>query len=438
MLSSTSLLETLARWNPWGSARLEPGLPRAVTGRIEPHLHGREIVALIGPRRAGKTTVMFQFMDALARAGVERKACLHLNLEEPALAPELNLALLDRVYSLYRAEVFPMGRAYVFLDEVQRLPGWERWVRARNETEDLKIFVTGSSAALMSRELGTLLTGRHLTFRVLPLDFREFLSFRAIELPAEPALAGNPPAIQNAALEYLLWGGFPEVVLAADERRKEALLKQYFEDVLFKDVAIRHEIRDLSTLRSVAVHLSTQTASLVSLQRIASVFGVSLDLARGYCAYLEEAFLLRFLPYYSLKAAERQRRPRKVHAIDTGLRNAVSLGSSPDRGRLAETAVANALAREAEDGLYYWQDRGEVDLVVARGNAPTTLVQVVYEGLELPEVRRRELEALAEGRARFPEANALLVVARGTAVEDEANTAGIRVLPLWRFLLGER
>jgi hypothetical protein len=202
MPPAAPLLDTLARWNPWGSGRLAPGLARAVTARILPFLDTPEILTLIGPRRAGKTTVLFQLMAALVRSGVDRRALLHLNLEEPALAPELGLPLLDRLYDLYRAEVHPAGKAYLFLDEVQRLPGWERWVRARRETEDVKIVVTGSSAALMSRELATLLTGRHVTFRVLPLDFREFVSFRGLELPAEPRLAGSPPAVQNAlALE---------------------------------------------------------------------------------------------------------------------------------------------------------------------------------------------------------------------------------------------
>jgi predicted AAA+ superfamily ATPase len=438
MPTATPLLDVLARWNLWGSARLDPGLPRAVTDRLQPFVDTAEVVALIGPRRAGKSTVLFQLMAARLAAGVEPQGILHLNLEEPALAPELGLPLLDRLYDLYRAEVFPRGRAYLFLDEVQRLAGWERWVRARAETEDVKIFVTGSSAALMSRELATLLTGRHLTFKVLPLDFREFLAFRGIEPPAEPRLAGSPPVLRHALLDYLRWGGFPEVVLAADERRKEALLKQYFEDVLFKDLALRHQIRDLPTLRSLAVHLLSQTASLVSLQRVASIFGVSLDLARAYCSFLEEAFLVTFLPFYSLKTAERLRRPRKVHAVDTGLRNAVSLTGSPDRGRLAETAVADALAREEDAELYYWQGKGEVDLVLRRGTAVRALVQVAYEGMDQAEVRHRELEALAEARGRFPKAEAILIRGEPAAFAEEPEAAGVKLVPLWRALLGER
>jgi len=249
------LLRILTRWNRWGTAPLNSGVRRRITGELAPFLDTPEVVALVGPRRAGKTTVLFQLMDDLEAAGVPREACLHVNLEEQALMSVMGPELLERLYETYRVEVFPEGRAYLFLDEVQQASGWERWVRSRNETEDVKIFVTGSSAKLMSPELATLLTGRHVSFRVLPLEFREFLDFRGVELPARPRLVGTPPRIQQALHAYLRWGGFPEVVLAGDERRKEVLLKQYFDDALFKDVALRHQIRDLSLLRNLAVYL---------------------------------------------------------------------------------------------------------------------------------------------------------------------------------------
>jgi len=438
MSTREALLDVLARWNPWGRARLRPGRPRAVVARLEPFLDTPEIVALIGPRRAGKTTVMFQIMDSLLRAGESPEALLHVNLEEPALAPELGPELLEQVYRAYRAEVFPRGRAWIFLDEVQQVPGWERWVRARGESEDVKIFITGSSAALMSRELATLLTGRQVTFKVLPLDFREFLDFRQIEAPATPRRAGSPPEIEHALLEYLRWGGYPEVVLAENEERREILLKQYFDDVLFKDVALRHEVRDLTTLRSLGVHLLGQTASLISTKRVASIFGVSADLARSYCAYLEEAFLVAFAEHYSLKTSERLRRPRKVHAVDLGLRNAVGLTGSPDRGRLAESAVFQALAREPNDGLYHWQGDGEVDVAVRRGNSLERAIQVVYGGLDDETRRRRELGALEEARKAFPGVETSLVVVLPENARPGLGSSEVCVIPLWRFLLGER
>jgi len=428
------LLDILSSRSPWGRARLRPGFLRSVTARLLPFLDSPEIVALIGPRRAGKTTVLFQVMAALAERGVAEGSMLHVNFEEPAFAPELGTDLLDQLYRVYRTEVQPAGRAWLFLDEIQLVPGWERWVRARSETEDIKIFVTGSSAALMSRELATLLTGRHATFTVLPLDFAEFLRFRQIAVPKRPSLAGSPPEIENALLAYLRWGGFPEVVLAEDDERKAILLKQYFDDVLFKDVAMRHQVRDLAMLRSLAVHLLTQTASLVSLKRLAGIFKVSLDLARTYCGYLEEAFLVSFAELYSLKTAERLRHPKKVHAVDTGLRNAVAMSAAPDRGRLAESAVFGSLARQSHDGLYYWQGHGEIDIAVRRGNEITELVQVTYD-LEDEEVQQREFAALAEAKQSWPKAKARLVVSRAADTAEAPEDSGVEIVALWQFLL---
>lgn len=428
------LLDILSSRSPWGRGRLKDSFPRKVTARLLPFLDSPDIVALIGPRRAGKTTVLFQLMAALTGRGVLPEGLLHVNFEEPAFAPELGTDLLDQILQLYQAEVNPAGRAYVFLDEIQLVPGWERWVRTRSETENIKIFVTGSSATLMSRELATLLTGRHVTKTVLPLDFAEFLNFRGIEAPARPRLVGSPPEIENALLSYLRWGGFPEVVLAEDDERRSILLKQYFDDVLFKDVAMRHQVRDVQMLRSLAVHLLTQTASLVTLKRLAGIFDVSVELARTYCGYLEEAFLVSFAEIYSLKTADRLRNPRKVHAVDTGLRNAVAMSGTPDRGRLAETAVFQHLARQSQDGLYYWQGQGEIDVAVRRGNDIGQLVQVAYP-LEEPEARRREFAALEEGRKVWPEAKASLVLGRTTEKLEIPPDSATEIIALWHFLL---
>ncbi len=425
----------MARWNRWGEAQLDPGLPRDLTPTLDPYLDTPEVVALAGPRRAGKTTVMFQLMDRLEARGVARTAMLHLNLEEPVLAPDLGIEMLERAYRTYRERVHPSGRAWLFLDEVQAVPAWERWVRARMGTEQIKLFITGSSSALMSRELGKLLTGRHVTFRVLPLAFGEFLRFRGVTLPEAPLLAPSPPPIQHALREYLLWGGFPEVVLANDARRKEGLLKQYFDDVLYKDVALRHRVRDVPALRALAVHLLTHTASLISYQRASKMLQISLDSTKAYCGHLQEAFLIGLLPVFSRKAAVRARNPQKVHAVDVGLRNAVCLAFSPDEGHLAETAAWSALDHLRHDGLFYWRgaSASEVDLVVRAANDVRAAVQVCVgaNGQPVPE---RELAALTEIAGAHPRASRVLVVDRPQHAPTPPK--GVSVVPLWRFLVG--
>jgi predicted AAA+ superfamily ATPase len=427
-----AMLDILTRWNRWGSARLSSGIVRDMTGQIMPFLQSPEIVTLIGPRRAGKTTVLFQIMDILEKAGIPQEAMLHVNLEEPALSPELGLELLDRIYNAYREEIYPQGKAYVFLDEIQNISHWERWIRARNETENIKFFITGSSSQLMSKELGTVLTGRHVSFHVFPLTFSEFLRFKSIPLPKKLTKTTSSPLLQNALTIYLRWGGFPEIALANDDRRKEVLLKQYFDDILFKDVAMRHSIRETFALRNIAVYLLTHTGSLVSFQRLSKIFEVSLDLARSYCQYLQEAFIVDLVPFYSNKAAERQRHPNKVYAIDLGLRNIVSLTQSLDKGHLMETAVYHALQQQVNDGIFYWKRQYEVDFLVRKGISIKNIVQVASDGNH-DNVAEREFRALEEAGEFFPKANQLIIFEKMPKLFPKVKN--ISTFPLWHYLI---
>jgi len=426
------MLSILTQWNRWGNAALNSGYPRETTEKILPFIDTPEIVTLTGLRRAGKTTILYQLMDHMADQGIPTEAMLHMNFEEPGLAPKLKLELLDELYQCYRNEVYPKGKAWLFFDEIQNIPEWERWVRARNESEDIKIFITGSSANLISRELATLLTGRHVNFHISPLSLAEFLYFKQIKLPKK-ILAVNPPAeIQNALNGYLRWGGLPEIVLSQDEERKKILLKQYFDDILFKDVAMRHQIREVSILRNIAVHLLTQTASLISATRIANLFQISLEMSRSYSAFLQESFLVDFLPFYSMKTSERNRNPQKVHACDLGIRQIVSIAETPDYGRMVETVVYQHLQRILGGDIFYWKGKQEIDFVIRQGNTITALLQVAYDNLDEPKILARECNALEDGKTRFPKAETTLVTAKMPKTKNEIMT------PLWVFLLSKK
>lgn len=428
------LIDVLARWNRWGTAKLEPGRRRELFTRLVEVLEMPEVVALVGSRRAGKTTLMYQLIEHLESTGVDPKAILHVNFEEPALAESMNVELLDRLYSTYRTEVYPEGKTYIFFDEIQNIPEWERWVRTRGETEDLKIFVTGSSSQLLSRELGTLLTGRHIQFTVQPLSFSEYLDFCGISFDADFPGVTAPPKIAHALDEFLKWGSYPRVVLTENDRQKELLLQRYFDDILFKDVAMRHEVRDVHALRTLALHLLAQTATVISYKRLARVFEVSEKLVGSYCQHIREAFLVDYLEFFSLKAAERNRNPLKVHANDLGMRHLMSLTHAPDKGRLAETAVHSVLGGSPRCDLYYWKGRGELDFLVRENNQITKLIQVVHSGLEDPTVLKREISSLTEAGEKFPQARKLLVAGSfppGFSLDDPQ----IECIPLWKYLL---
>jgi len=387
-------------------------------------------------RRVGKSTVLYQIMDLLEAEGIENKAMLHINFEEPALAPHLTLSFLDTLYDTYRSEIYPTGKAYLFLDEIQNILEWERWVRGRNETENIKIFITGSSSKLMSSELATLLTGRHVNFNVYPLDLKELLEFFSIEIPSKPWPFSAPPAIAHTLHFYLKWGSLPKIVLAKEEARRSRLLIQYFDDILLKDIVMRHRVRDVHTLRAMAVHLLTQTGSLASFSRLGKIFESSTFLAGDYCNYLQEAFLLELMPFFSLKAAERQRNPKKIYVTDLGLRNQVSLSLSPDRGKSIESLIFNVLKQRATGNIFYWKNQGEIDFVINRGASITTLIQVLADHLDNPAVFNREVNALREGMKAFPKAKPLIIIGQQSFPESAYQVGdSIQIAPLWQFLL---
>lgn len=423
------MLSILSRWNKWGTAKLASGYPRDVLEQIKLFLDSKEVVALIGLRRSGKSTVLYQLMDLLENAGVPQKAMFHMNFEEPAIAPSMRLNILDEIYQTYREEVYPIGKAYLFFDEIQNVPEWERWVRARNESEEVKIFITGSSAHLMSRELATVLTGRHVEFYITPLSFMEMLRFKNIAAPDPVLKSDPPPAIQHALLQYMTWGGFPEVVLSDNEEKKRILLRQYFDDILFKDIAMRHQIRDVTVLRNIAVHLLTHTACLFSFNRIAKIFEISLEMAANYCYFIQEAFLVDYLSFFSLKTAERTRNPQKIYVCDLGLRQIASISTSPDYGKLAETLVYQHLQRAYKGNIFYWKGKQEIDFVIRNGNEIQTMIQVAYQNLDQPEIFKREINAIEEAEKFFCAANSYLIAGKLPQLKYK------KIVPLWNVLL---
>ncbi len=394
-----------------------------------------EAIVLTGLRHSGKTTILYQVMDELEQQGIPQKAMFYVNFEDPGFSGHLTPHLLDEVYRIYREEVYPTGKAFLFFDEVQVIPEWERWVTARNETENVKIFLSGSSAQLMSRELATLLTGRHLDVRIHPLNFKEFLDFNTIKIPTMPLSLTPPPEIQAALKSYLTWGGLPRVVLTDNDNNKRSLLRGYLDDILFKDVALRHDIRNMRLLKDLAIYLLTQTSCRITFKRLAQIYEVSQNIIQNYCGYIEESCLVSFLSVYSRKAAEINRNPKKTHCHDLGFRHIANMSSTLELGKLIETCVYNQLIRQENDGIYYWNDSGEIDLVLREGIEPTRFIQVTYDGLDDSNILTRETRSLIAAHEKYPEAEKLLITATWSRNLAKKMSDFIRVMPLWHFLL---
>ncbi|AJF06611.1 ATP-binding protein [Geoalkalibacter subterraneus] len=431
-METARLLEILASYNRfWTTGHLDAGIRRDLLPQCLSQVDTKEIVVLKGVRRCGKSTLLAQVMDALLQGGIRPQQLLRVNLEEPLFTAEASVELLEQIYRTWRERVCPEGKGYLFLDEIQNIPGWEGWVRGRSDTEDVKIFVTGSSAQMLSREIGTKLTGRQVSFEVYPLSFSEFLRFKGVEVQSELEYISNKTLIRHHFFDYLKYGGFPEVALRQDDADRELLLKNYFEDILYRDIVTRHEIRDVANLRNLAVFLLTNNTKPTSLNKLKGNFSISQDKTENYLSAILESYLTFQLQRFSWSLKSVQRAGFKPYAIDTGLRNRVAFSFSAETGRLVENVVHNHLRRCHEE-IYFAIDGGETDFIVKEGLKIVRRIQVWYEDAPQSEIPERELAAFEKLQGDDAEC---LLLTNDLEKDTEIGPTKVRCLPVVKYLL---
>jgi predicted AAA+ superfamily ATPase len=382
-------------------------LPRALPRRLSVPVQTSKVICLAGLRRSGKTFTFFDTMRRLLASGVDRRRLVYLNLEDDRLQP-IRADELDLVLRCHR-EIFPdcIGQqTYLFLDEPQNVAGWERWVRRLHDTEDVALFVTGSSSRLMTRDLASALRGRSVTVEVFPLSFQEYLDFRG--LAWQPGLADSESAVRAAFEDYLRWGGFPEVVLAEDAM-KPLILGEYSSLMLYRDIVERYRVRNEPLMRELLRFACRHTASLVNVSKLHRDFstlglGVSKNTLFQYLDYLEDSFLVFFAPKHERSLRKQAHNPRKLHVADPGLVAAFEGDPDRDVGRKLETVVFLALRRQGLT-LHYQANGGEIDICEGNGRA---FWNACWRLAEAPAVAR-EQESMRFGRTRYPKAEAALL-----------------------------
>jgi predicted AAA+ superfamily ATPase len=400
--------------------------------------------AVIGMRRAGKTFFLQQCLaDRLAR-GIERERLVYFDFEDERLGGLRAEELGTLIEEYYRQ--FPQFRHQAevtwCLDEIQVVPGWERFVRRVLDAERVEIFLSGSSARMLSREVATSMRGRAMETVITPFSFREFLRGRKWPDGVSHKL---PSGAERSALRahfdaYLEMGGFPEAGAYAAARDRVSLLQGYVDTVLFRDVAERHQVSNLPALRAFVRQLLRNPATLLSVSKTHADFGsrgiaVSKETLLAFLAHLEDAFLVFTLPLADRSERRRQVNPRKLYLADHGLAQAFSPVAGLDRGRLIENLVACELSRGSRDLAYAKTAAGfEVDFVATDFEGRRQLIQVAAD-ISSPATFEREVRALTEGRKDFPDAKAVLVT-ETEAPRGSRTPQGIEIVPVWQWLLG--
>ena len=375
---------------------------------------------ITGPRRSGKSVLS---------ATLPGKA-LYVNFEDPAMA---GFAIVDYRRLMQAGYELFGGFDYVVLDEVQEVEGWERMVSVLRD--DYPTVVTGSNARLLSREFATYLTGRYLSYTLLPFSFREFLTYRKIE--PDVKTTRDEALIKRALTEYIERGGFPEALHFG----REYLINLY-NDIITRDVIVRYGVRNVRELKEVAFYLFSNFAGRFTYSKTKNALGIgNIETVKNYVEYLESAYLIFELPKFSFKPKEVVRSNKKVYAIDTGMLNAVLPKVSENIGRLMENAVFLELLRSKyyrrpSLELYHYRDsKGEVDFVV-RDKGETELIQVTYASGE-DEVASREVETLFRVMKLFRVKTGMLVTWDYSG-EIRRDSLTVKAVPLWRWLLNFR
>lgn len=386
MIDKNELNRVVAYWSFWDGI-VPHSVPRSVS--LPPELSPRIALIVQGVRRCGKSTFLTQLIE---RYMLEPQRCAFVNFEDPALAQHLESSLLDAIVTLF-SEIHPKGALYFFFDEIQVVEGWQRWLRTQLERPTRNYFtISGSNASLLSGEFSTVLTGRHLTITLYPFSFQE----------AQRALKDIDLA------QYLKKGGFPEPLQRQDGSR---LLKQYFDDIVERDIRERVGSRSSMPVRQTIQMAYESVGSELSLRRVSGAAGVSVETAGSYLTAAESAYLLLSCPFFAYSLRKRNARNKKYYPIDPGLRRAVVTKTGEDLGKLFENMIFIELARRFSE-IFYWRDKGEVDFIVVTRSDPTP-IQV---SLKTPQ--DRHYKALEYFYESFPNASEALIITEENLAES--------------------
>jgi hypothetical protein len=313
-----------------------------------------KIITVIGPRRSGKTWYFFQLMSELTSLGVKRNQILYINFEDERLSFDNDY---DQIIDAY-LELYPTNKLsdiYIFFDEIQELSNWEKYVRRLYDTVTPKIFLTGSNAKMLSKEIATSLRGRSLTFEIMPLSFLEYLSFKNIDA-TDTYSTVNRALIESGFEEYLSWGGYPELV-NADPRFKPSILQEYFNVMIYRDLVERYSLKDTSSVKYLIKRLIssfTKEFSINQLYKDLKSRGIKIGKDSVY-SLIENIFSVYFvtcLEKYDLSIKNREMSNRKIYLYDHGFATATNYSFSEDKGKLLENLVFSEL-RKQSDKIYF-------------------------------------------------------------------------------------
>lgn len=394
-MDKTEILEILNDWNYW-NRDFPPTHPRESYGnKIDLWMKSDEVVVIKGVRRSGKSTLMINRIKHLKATGVDMKNVLFVNFEDPRFINHLDLSILEKIKSVYMEYLAPDAKPYLFLDEIQNVTLWEKWVNKEYELGLSHIVLSGSNSSLLSSEIASTLSGRYLSIDVYPLSFSEYIGFKGMTVTNKLDLVNLKIELQRAFEAYMKYGAFPKTLEYSAEQTRE-LLVSYKDSILLKDIVARYKLKEFGTLEEIAAFLLSNTGIIQSITKIKNHFHISYDMARNYVEYLCRAYMLFEVPKFDYSLRKQSANDKKYYSIDLGLSNILRVPNLQHRGSNLETIVFLELQRRGYKVYYYKTNNGwECDFLIEKDQQIEALIQVTLS-LKEEKTKKRELRAFSK------------------------------------------
>ncbi|MEW6006230.1 MAG: ATP-binding protein [Stygiobacter sp.] len=399
---------------------------------LEVPLNSGKIISLIGSRRTGKTYYLYQLISKLLET-VKKENILYINFEDERLSlksEDLRL-IIEAYYELYPEN---KGTLYIFFDEVQNISNWEKFVRRLYDTVTKNIIITGSSSKLLGKEIASSLRGRAIWYELFPLTFYEYLHFKNIDA-TDTYSSKNKARIVNAYYDFLLNGGFPEVIFY-DAQLRLKTLQSYLDVMIYRDIIEKHDVKNSASLKYFIKKSLSNVSNTISVNKLFNELKslgvkISKDTIYDYINYVQDCYLLYLVNIYSESINVQQTNEKKLYCVDNGLVNSVSFKFSENLGRMLENAVFMQLKSKSEQ-VFYYKGRGECDFVIQENDKVFVVYQVVFELNETN--KEREIKGLIEALNYFNlDEGYILTMDQTEDIEMEGKV--LKVRPVWRWSL---
>lgn len=413
--------------NPhWGGSVYSGLFQRGLLPQLIKKLVLKEIQILLGVRRSGKSTLFKLLINHLMISGIDPKSILYLNLDDPVFvdlwkSPKELYKMIETAEKLTGVK-----SAYLFLDEIQNINMWEKFVKSIYDTEYVKkIFITGSNSSLLMNHYATLLSGRYLIDYVMPFSFKEVIVNAGINSQLD--LVRAKAKILRMQEQLLFYGGFPQVWKTEDPALRREQLLGYFETIVLKDCISHNKVRETKKFQALALYLLTNNASLYSYNGLAEVMDSNENTIKQFIHILQESFLLDELNQFSFSLKKQIKSKKKNYCVDNGLIHAVSMKFSENKGRLFENLVYTELKKSGYQEIFFFNDQKECDFII-KTTKKIIAVQATYELTN--ENYDREVNGILSAMQQLSVDKAFIITFDG---EEKTIHKNIEVVPFWKF-----